>query len=444
MPQKYIKVEDHYEVKEVEEKAVLIDICLPKEKMEDRQESVDELGRLVETAGFTVIGKHIQRRQSPRSTTFVGSGFLQAVVDEVTNEENVTLVFNRELLPTQSRNVTDKFKMEAVDRTEIILSIFHDHAKTNEARLQVRLAELKYQLPRIKKMWDHLDRERGSVSGASGGSRGVSRGMGEKQSERDRREIRDEISKIEMSLRKIMTQKESQRQSRKQARKVCLCGYTNAGKSTLFNYLTDAHVLQEDKLFATLDSTARQLDIGIGEKMVISDTVGFIADLPHNLVASFKATLKDVMDADLLLHVVDYSDPRHEFYIEEVRKVLKQIGADHIPELLVLNKIDKLNNLSAEKEHLEQFFPRHVMVSAQEGYQVDKLLAEIEEIVCLSHTYELFIPHSQQRAMNVIYKLGRIIDTEFTETGTNVKAEFNKRDYYKIMDLIKKEEEMSS
>ena len=324
-----------------EQTAFLASIVRQNETEQEAQATLEELGRLADTAGIMVLGAYSQKRNQPERATFFGRGWLAEIATKMHQAQADILVVNEELTPMQGRNIEKEFGIRVIDRTEVILSIFHNHARTREARLQVKLAELEYQLPRLRRLWEHFDKERGSVR-ASGGA--ASRGMGEKQIEIDRRLIRQNIRKIKDALEVVTKQKQTQRKMRDSALKLCLVGYTNAGKSTLFNLLTDAGVLVEDKLFATLDSTSRQLKLSTGEPLVISDTVGFISRLPHHLVASFKATLMEVQDADLLLHLVDASDEMHDYYIDQVNEVLESIDAAEIPQILVFNKCDLLHD----------------------------------------------------------------------------------------------------
>ncbi len=328
-----------YEVsEEINTRAILVTVRL-RRSQEDINDSLDELERLADTAGVEVVGRFVQNFDKPKAGTYIGPGFAEMIKEKLEELDANLVIFDNELTPSQGRNLSKNYEMDITDRTELILDIFHHHAKTNEARMQVKLAELQYQLPRLKSLWTHLDK----IKGAAAGSMGAGRGAGEKQVELDKRKIRNEIASIQSDLKKLNIQLDTQRKKRKLNHKlVCLVGYTNAGKSTLFNKLTDAGVLQQDMLFATLDSTSKSVEIGFGNEVILTDTVGFIANLPHQLVASFRATLKEVMDADLLLHVVDCSDKRYKQLINEVEKVLLEIKANEVPALLVFNKIDRL------------------------------------------------------------------------------------------------------
>ncbi|MCK4980369.1 MAG: GTPase HflX [Candidatus Delongbacteria bacterium] len=415
-------------------KAFLVGVCLNKRDLEQKEISLDELGRLADTAGIETKGKFIQSRKGYDKTTYVGKGFLEDIKAKMEMVEADMLIFDNELSPSQGRNILQKHEIEVIDRTELILGIFHDHAKTKEARLEVKLAELKYQLPRLKKLWSHLDRERG----ASGSASGASRGMGEKQIEVDKRIIKQEIIKITDELEVIMKNKIIQRKQRHKIKKVCLVGYTNAGKSTLFNKLTGADVLVEDKLFATLDSTARSLDLDKGNNIILSDTVGFISQLPGNLVASFRATLKDVTDANLLVHVVDISDDNCEEQIKAVDEVLTKIEANEISSVLVFNKVDKLSEHRVREEIFVDKYPRSVIISAVTGENIDKLLKKVDDMLNLSSSYKLLLPFEEQKLLAQLHDFGNILSKEFTDEGVVVEAVVNKEDLKKVEKYIVK------
>ena len=414
------------------QKAFLIGVCIGNDDYEMKEASLDELERLADTADIETVGKFIQCRKDIDKATYAGKGFLEDIVNKMAMAGADFLIFDNELAPTQGRNIQKRMGINCIDRTEVILDIFHHHAKTREAKLQVRLAELKYQLPRLKKLWSHLDRERGS----SGSAGGASRGMGEKQIQIDRRIIDHEIKRCNIALKKIMSQKIIQRKVRNNSRKVCLVGYTNAGKSTLFNKLTGAGVLVEDKLFATLDSTARRLELEKGSHIVLSDTVGFISNLPHNLVASFRATLKDVADADLLLHVIDISDNMCEKYMEEVDKVLEEMKVAKIPKLIVFNKVDKLPEYRVRAEIFEDKYPNSIIISAHAGENVDLLLQKIDKALNKSSKYKLFIPFSAAKKVAYVHSYGKVISEEYKDDGVKITAVINNQDIYEVEQFI--------
>lgn len=318
-----------------------------------------------------------------------------------------------------------------IDRTEVILSIFHDHAKTREAKLQVKLAELEYQLPRLRKLWGHFDKERGSAR-SRGGS--ASRGMGEKQIEIDRRLIRSQIRAIKRSIDQVIQHKETQRKQRDNVRKICIVGYTNAGKSTLFNALTDAGVLVQDKLFATLDSTSRQLKLDTGAPVVLSDTVGFISRLPHHLVASFKATLMEVQNADLLLHTVDSGDDRMDYYIDQVNDVLAQIGADKIPQILVLNKADTLEKTF--RLFVAKRYPDAIFISAKLQENLDDLLQKAQDMIFHTEIISLHIPYDNTALVAKLHELAKIHVEDYRDDAVYLEITISAEDRHLIKDYI--------
>lgn len=395
------------------------------DSVSDIETALNELERLADTANITVIGRYYQRKNKAEKGIFFGKGWLEDIKQKMLQAGAGLLIVNEELSPMQARNIEKDFGINVIDRTEVILSIFHNHAKTRESKLQVKLAELEYQLPRLRSLWGHFDKERGSAR-TSGGT--ATRGMGEKQIEIDRRIIKRDIAKIKRTLSDIIRQKVTQRKQRERLNKICLVGYTNAGKSTLFNALTNADVLVEDKLFATLDSTTRQLKMDIGGTVVISDTVGFISNLPHHLVASFKATLMEVEDADLLLHLVDCSDEHFEDYIDEVNSVLHDIKADGIRQLLIFNKIDLIDNL---KELLiQKKYPDSVLVSAASNLNLDILRQHMDRILFNSNTYKMHIPYTEQKMVSKLHEVAKIISEQYSDTGVDLEVIISETDKY--------------
>lgn len=313
------------------ETAVLVGIVLPHEGLEKEQEYLDELAFLVDTAGGVVKGTFWQKMTHPDRATFVGSGKLDEIKSFVKAEEIDMVIFDDELSPTQLRNVERELGVKILDRSNLILDIFASRAKTAQAKTQVELAQLQYMLPRLTRMWTHLERQRGGT-----GTRG---GAGEKEIETDRRIIRDKISRLKERLKQIDKQMHTQRGNRGSLVRVALVGYTNAGKSTLMNLLSKSNVFAEDKLFATLDTTVRKVVLQ-NLPFLLTDTVGFIRKLPHQLVESFKSTLDEVREADLLLHVVDISHPNFEEHYHTVNTTLDEIDSGDKPVIVVFNKVD--------------------------------------------------------------------------------------------------------
>jgi GTP-binding protein HflX len=319
-----------------QERAILVGVILPHRDVTP-DDPLDELRGLAKTAGLMVVGSMLQKRHHIDIATYIGSGKVEELKNAVEANEADVVLFDNDLGPAQTRNLEKQLGVKVVDRTEVILDIFATHALTHEAHLQVELAQLEYAMPRLKRMWTHLSRYKGGI--------GV-RGPGEKQLEEDRRLVGHRIHELKTKLGKIEARKEREVASRSDMPTVSLVGYTNAGKSTLMNALTEAGVLVEDKLFATLDTRTRRWRFGGGGSALLSDTVGFIRDLPHALVASFKATLEEARQADLLLHVVDASSPDAEKQIEAVKAVLAELDLENHPTLLVLNKADKVPDRS--------------------------------------------------------------------------------------------------
>lgn len=408
---------------EIEEtSAILLGYCPLNGNTAAKDASMEELARLANTADIITLGKYVQRREKIHPRTFIGEGFIETSLEKAGGKADL-LIFDHDLTGSQARNIEKRFSLPAIDRTEVILRIFHAHARTREARLQVRLAELKYELPRVKSMWAHLDRERG---GSRTGGGAAFRGMGEKQSEMDRQKVQREIYEIEKTLVKLVRQIDTQKKRRKmRCKNIGLVGYTNAGKSTLFNRLTHAGVRVEDKLFATLDSTSRSLHLGNGKEAVISDTVGFISNLPHHLVASFRATLKEAEEADFLVHVADISDESFQKHMADVETVLKAIGANDIPSILVFNKIDRVSE--AEIESVQRSYPDAQFISAATG-TMDKFLLEMGERLHPSGKMTLLIPLSGQKLIHDIHNLGRVLETSYEDDGVHMTVEIARED----------------
>ncbi|MDH3698125.1 MAG: GTPase HflX [Flavobacteriaceae bacterium] len=324
------------------EKAILIGVISPEVTEEIVTEHLDELAFLTYTAGGDVLKRFTQRVQTPNPKTYIGSGKMQEIEEYVNQEEITTVIFDDELSAVQQRNIEKQFKCKILDRTGLILDIFAQRAKTSYARTQVELAQYEYLLPRLTGLWTHLERQRGGIG---------MRGPGETEIETDRRIVRDRISLLKKKLAKIDQQMETQRGNRGALVRVALVGYTNVGKSTLMNVISKSKVFAEDKLFATLDTTVRKVVIG-NLPFLLSDTVGFIRKLPTQLVESFKSTLDEVREADLLIHVVDISHVNFEDHIEAVNRVLEEIGSAKKPTLLVFNKIDQYVPESIEEDDL--------------------------------------------------------------------------------------------
>jgi len=347
--------------------------------------------------------------------TFIGSGKADEFSHLCRSQNIDTVIFDDELSPAQSRNLEAVFDCKVLDRTSLILDIFAQRARTREGKLQVELAQLQHLLPRLTRFWSHLSRQKGGIG---------MRGDGETQLETDRRRVQDRISKISDELVEVRRQRATQRQGRQRSLwpLASLVGYTNAGKSTLFNSLTGASVLEEDKLFATLDPTTRRLRLPTNQNVLLSDTVGFIRKLPHDLVAAFKATLEEVTNADLLVHVVDISHPQADEQIAAVNTVLAELGAGEKPVLMVFNKIDLTDNLELIGRYLHQY-PSGVSISAKTQAGFPALLGELgNQLRPVRDFVELAIPHHEPALMARLHTLGQVIERRYEDGHAWFKA----------------------
>jgi len=350
------------------ERAFLVSVDLPEHPWIS-ENPLDELRGLATTAGALVVGGLTQRRRNISPSSYIGKGKLLELQEQARAADTDVIIFDNELSPGQIRNLEKATQVKVLDRSELILDIFATRARSVEARLQVELAQLEYALPRLRQMWTHLSRYTGT--GGVGGGIGT-RGPGETQLEEDRRLVADRIRDLRLRLREVHARKEREVRSRYEEHTVSLVGYTNAGKSTLMNALTGAGVYVEDKLFSTLDTRTRQWHLKDWGRVLLSDTVGFIRDLPHHLVASFKATLEETRQAQLLLHVVDASSPAAEEHIKAVNRVLKEMGCDGKRTLLVLNKADRVTDRSF-LDVLLSHHPRALAISAATGQGLNNL-----------------------------------------------------------------------
>ena len=407
------------------EKIVLVGVSIPPETIEETEASVDELALLVDTAGADEVARVFQRRQAPDPPTYVGKGKAEELREVAETTDCDTVVFDNELTPAQQFNLEKLLGRTAIDRTAVILDIFAQNAHSQEGKAQVELAQLRYRLPRLRGRGQALSQQAGGMSAGAGGARIGTRGPGETQLEVDRRRIVRRLHKLEGELRQIAKHRQTQRkaQRRGQLPRLAIVGYTNAGKSTLLNRLTDAGVLVEDRLFATLDATTRRLSLPGGETVLVTDTVGFIRKLPHQLVEAFRSTLDVAVDADLLVHVVDASAPDPAGNIRAVRDVLAEIGADGVPELLAFNKSD-LAPGSAKR--LADVWEGSVTLSATTGEGVEDLLLTIgNRLRSVMPVVEMLIPFDRGDVLAAAHRAGEVLRESAGETGMLIRGRFD-------------------
>jgi GTP-binding protein HflX len=394
------------------ERVVLVGVAVGG-SIEATERSLEELRRLTETAGAEVVDATLQRRPRPDAGTFVGKGKVAEVAEMVKAQDADTVIMDDELSPGQLRRLEELVDAKVIDRTALILDIFAQHATSREGKAQVELAQLNYLLPRLRGWGESLNR--------MGGGIGTRRGPGETKMEVDRRRIRRRITRLHRDLEEMTKTREVKRRGREHAGLpgVALAGYTNAGKSTLLNRLSGAGVLVEDKLFSTLDPTTRRLDLPGGRSVTFTDTVGFIAKLPHDLVEAFKSTLEEVALADLVVHMVDAAQPDPAGQVDAVRKVLAEVGAADVPELLVLNKADLVDDLSAAR--LARQFPGAPLISAATGEGVDELLTEIAARLPHPDVYlTVMLPFQRGDLLDRSYREGEVLEVEHQAEGTRV------------------------
>ena len=394
------------------EKAVLVSVALPDRPWQN-DDPLDELRGLATTAGARVGGELTQKRHDVVPATYIGSGKLQELVELVQTLEADVVIFDNDLTPAQVRNLEKATSAKVIDRSELILDIFATRAQTTEARLQVELAQLEYSLPRLRKMWTHLSRYKGGIG---------LRGPGETQLEEDRRLASQKIRDLKTRLAEVQARKAREVRTRFEEHTVSLVGYTNAGKSTLMNALTGANVLVKDQLFSTLDTRTRQWHLKDWGRVLLSDTVGFIRDLPHHLVASFRATLEETRQARLLLHVVDAGNPHAEKHIMAVKSVLAEIGCAEKPTVLVLNKIDSVADASSLLI-LRKQYPRSVCVSAAKRIGLDELQDAVTGAISAEfEAAEVTAAASNGKVLSYLSAHAEICDQEYRDDKVVVQC----------------------
>jgi len=397
------------------ERVFLVGVELKSRNHENLRDSLAELGELAATAGGEVVGDGLQKTESLNPATFIGKGKAGEFAGFCQSQDVDTVIFDDDLSPAQSRNLEKIFNCKILDRTSLILDIFAQRARTREGKMQIELAQLQHLLPRLTKYWGHLSRQKGGIG---------MRGDGETQLETDRRRVLDRIARIARELEVVRQQRSTQRSGRQRNNwpLASIVGYTNAGKSTLLNALTGADVLVKDILFATLDPTTRRLKLPTNQNVLLTDTVGFIRKLPHGLVEAFKATLEEVVQADLLLHVVDISHAQAEEQIAAVNAVLAEIGAGEKSTIMVFNKMDKLNGHGALNRFQEKY-PHAAAISAVTGEGIPALLAEIGTQLRPKREFlELRVPHEQAAVIARLHQVGQVISRSYRGPAARFKA----------------------
>jgi GTP-binding protein HflX len=408
------------------ERIVLVGVTIPPVSQDETEEHLDELARLIDTAGADEAARVVQRRDAPDAATYIGRGKAEELHQLSLAVDADTVVFDDDLSPAQQRNLEKILGRTAIDRTDVILDIFAQNARTQEGKAQVELALLRHRLPRLRGRGTALSQQAGGIG---------TRGPGETQLEVDRRRLLRRITKLEADLKQLSKTRRTQRRSRSRSRlsTVSIVGYTNAGKSTLLNKLTEAGVLVEDRLFATLDPRTRRLDLPGGESVLLSDTVGFVRKLPHNLVEAFRSTLEVVQESDLLIHVVDATASDPEGQIDAVRSVLAEIGAAAVPEVLAFNKAD----MTPEAIRLADKHEGSVVISAANGEGVERLLQTIgDRLRARSRLIELLVPYERGDVLAAVHREGEVVTEAHEDAATRLRARLDAVGAHRFKEFI--------
>jgi GTPase len=401
--------------KKAQERALLIGLEKDGVSKWALRDSMEELRELANSAGAEVVDTITQKLPKPTAPYYIGKGKAELIKNSLQDREVTSVIFDDELSPAQGRNLETLLARKVLDRTQLILDIFAQRARSREGRLQIELAQLQYLLPRLTRMWHHLSRQTGGIG---------TRGPGETQLEVDRRRVQERIARLERELESVRKTRAVQRQGRKRHQwpVAAVVGYTNAGKSTLLNLLTGADVVAVDKLFATLDPTTRSFVLPNKQRVLLTDTVGFLRKLPHTLIESFKATLEEVTEADLLIHIVDLSHPRADEQMDAVDAVIKEIDAFGKQTLIVFNKIDHLKNRELADIYAKRF-PGSVAISARTGEGVDKLVHALQESLSSWRLRTRFrIPSSESALIAEIHRVGHVLELKYEENDALIVA----------------------
>jgi len=412
------------------EKALLIGVSSSVTSKTTTEEHLEELARLADTAGAIVIDTIIQHKGSFNPAFFIGKGKAEEIGRRVKEEKIDLVVFDDDLTPSQSRNLEKSISCKVLDRSGIILHIFALRARSREAKTQVELAQLQYVLPRLTRQWTHLSKQYGGIG---------TKGPGETQIETDRRMIRTRIGHLKRVLERIAQQRETQRKGRSEFTRAAIVGYTNAGKSTLMNLLSNSDILVEDRLFATLDATVRGVSLSPAHKILLSDTVGFIRKLPPHLIASFKSTLEEVIEADLLLHVVDASSPAVGEHIQTVEETLRSLHASEKPTVMVFNKIDKVGDREEIFEFMRDFHSA-VSISAIRGINIDALKnILIEQMDKQFVEKSLTLTHQKHELISKLHTMGEILEKRYENDHIHIRFRINQKDERNLQRLMAEE-----
>ena len=409
------------------ERALLVALIKGNVDSDIVKEHLDELEELASTAGAETVRKIVQAKYSADPAFYIGKGKAGELIDVVEKDQIDVMIFDDDLSPTQVRNLERTLNRKIIDRSGLILDIFASRAKTREAKTQVELAQLQYLLPRLTRAWTHLSKQYGGIG---------TKGPGETQIETDRRIIRNRISHLKENLKKIESQRNIQTRGREEFTRICLVGYTNAGKSTLFNRLTDSGVLAEDKLFATLDSTTRAINFNKNSKILLSDTVGFIRKLPAHLVASFKSTLNEVRDADVILHVVDISHHYFEDHIKVVDETLKDLSSDKKTIIRIFNKVDILSDRQ-KISYVMNSYENGLIISAEKGINIPALVDKLIKISETSFVEEnIALSLEDSKTVAKIHSLAEVLDTKYDDSKIHIKYKTNRHNSDKIKKMV--------
>ena len=410
------------------EKCILVGVPTRTNVKAEVDESLTELALLADTAGAEVVGRITQDRDRPEPATFIGKGKVEEVRQRLKEEAIPLVIFDDDLSPAQVRNLERLMECKVLDRSGLILDIFASRAKSSEAKTQVELAQLEYLLPRLTRQWTHLSKQFGGIG---------TKGPGETQIETDRRLIRTRISHLKEKLERIAKQRVTQRQGRTKHTRTALVGYTNVGKSTLLNLLSGSDVFVENRLFATLDPTTRLVPLDASVSILMTDTVGFIRKLPHHLVASFKSTLEEITEADILLHVVDISSPYFEDQIIVVQETLEDLGAGETPILTVFNKIDTLQDRSILPSLTEKY-PNCVFISAVRGINILGLKQAVAQMLNKEFLVEeIELPNSKQKVIAQLHDVGDVLERTYEEDKVRMTIRIHRRDKEKFLQMIR-------